>query len=320
MAGAIAQNVHSAYPELFHYTRLDGLMGIVKSDSLWATEITRQNDREELAAYFERKLPQLLRAPFERFINSSSDVAVAMASAGGKKRYLDRCVVEHADNMHKILTNMWQPYIVSFCGTNDPREARDGLLSQWRAYGGYAIVLDTKALSEALTLEAQTFPNLMQLGDVHYEGDLHAPPEVVVYDRLVQDAVWEHLNGKGKTGWSNDALLALQQSACAFKHYGFHEEHEVRLVVCQPRLDLRTGQFIDGSKRARSVRQRPGRDDTYIVVHDRSEVPSLSRLPIKRIVVGPSRENDRTAKQLARDLRAIGRAIDVQASGIPFNG
>lgn len=72
------------------------------------------------------------------------------------------------------------PSSSAFCSHTRSSEytRRNGLLSQWRAYGnqgGLAIVFDTRKLYDVATDELAVFYyNALSLGDVVYDHDLEA--------------------------------------------------------------------------------------------------------------------------------------------------
>src|ERR1700723_3779531 len=53
------KGIAEEHPELFHYTSAGGLEGILKTQTLWATNALFLNDRWEITA-FEMLLPELL--------------------------------------------------------------------------------------------------------------------------------------------------------------------------------------------------------------------------------------------------------------------
>lgn len=65
----MATSIAETHPELFHYTGIGGLEGIVKSQTLWATHAAFSNDATEIRA-FEARLPQILRPAVERLLET----------------------------------------------------------------------------------------------------------------------------------------------------------------------------------------------------------------------------------------------------------
>lgn len=141
------------HPELHHYTNFYGLRGIVESNTLWATHFSCLNDSTEV---------MLLKQPITDILTSRALKAVQ--TRDGVNRHARR-TMEHARNVHnvtditgnfveamfaaafkgEIIEPLAEPYITSFCAHSPNRsyERENGLLSQWRAYGGderYCIV------------------------------------------------------------------------------------------------------------------------------------------------------------------------------------
>ncbi len=54
--------------ELYHYTGIHGLKGIVESQTLWATHYKYLNDAEEIR-HFRDRLPDILRPVFKNIFN-----------------------------------------------------------------------------------------------------------------------------------------------------------------------------------------------------------------------------------------------------------
>ena len=54
--------------ELYHYTGIHGLKGIVESQTLWATHYKYLNDAEEIRQFRDR-LPDILRPVFKNIFN-----------------------------------------------------------------------------------------------------------------------------------------------------------------------------------------------------------------------------------------------------------
>ncbi len=189
---------------LAHYTDLDGLIGIVKSRELWASNASFLNDRRELVHGIEASV-------------------VAVEKLASKAYQAWRGVLE---NVVRDLEQGKMPdtYVVCFSRMEDS-------LSQWRAYAGneqgVAVVFDVKRLCAFL------FPHEARLMRVIY-GTLTAgrkmrdelKREIDLIDEL------DELTGQATT---NDrkraAFSALSWLIPRFKHFGFADEREWRFVV-----------------------------------------------------------------------------------------
>ena len=112
---------------LYHYTDMNGLLGIVQSSSIWATEIHYLNDSTEYA-YAAQLLEQTARSRNESLNEVQSRVLTAFvdsAQAIARTNAFVACFTEERDD-----------------------------LSQWRAYShsgpGYCIGFDTTKLRQVV--------------------------------------------------------------------------------------------------------------------------------------------------------------------------
>ena len=103
---------------LYHYTNAAGLLGILKSKSLWASDLQFLNDRSELVYGHKLILDYLSKQP--------EPIAAALVR-----------------NKSRMPQGYARIYVVSFCEHGD-------LLSQWRGYSrlqdGYSIALRSSSL------------------------------------------------------------------------------------------------------------------------------------------------------------------------------
>ena len=106
----ITENLYADLPResLYHYTAFSGLMGIVESRSLWATDIRYMNDSAEL-----KHTVDLIRAEITRRIGAGA------ADTGLLNHFLD-WVSHRVTNGHLL-------FAASF-------RSHGNLLSQWRGY------------------------------------------------------------------------------------------------------------------------------------------------------------------------------------------
>lgn len=165
--------VSEDYPELFHYTGAAGVVGIITSGTLWATNAEFLNDQEEYRWFFTQRFPALLRKAIDRADEGIHDPMTRMkiaAQPGGdaaaKNAWFEGLQHLFAENIR----DMEDPYVTSFCAASSPLMSAHGLLSQWRGYGregGYAVVFDTKGLEELWPREGATLKGMsMFWGDV----------------------------------------------------------------------------------------------------------------------------------------------------------
>lgn len=234
--------IHSAEradtPIVYHYTNATGLLGIISSGSLWASDVTFLNDSNELA-YAAAKLQQILSDEahiVELYQRERSGYLRKYPSVIEELRSLEKRRDEWTRHrrpedetgalkaLHSIirdLRHMIAPagspplyvYVTCFCKDGD-------LLSQWRGYGGvggYAVGF----CSEALRERVKEYP-MGRFDRVCYGFD-HA----VHWDRQLFP---EYLH-------SGITLLGDYLNALAMiKNPSFKEEQEWRLMI--PRMEV----------------------------------------------------------------------------------
>lgn len=225
------------------------------------------------------------------------------------------------ENTHKF----FEPYTVSFCGHSDAYERENGLLSQWRGYGGdlgFAIVFNTKALEDLLLREVQLHAyDLGGLGDVVYAGDdkncKREFPDLIVAIEQALPRLFD------KTAVSfNELYSAFVTSVSRYKHQGFKEEQEVRLFL-SPRDEALSVKLkeIDPTYADTHKGKKPkpilikGNGRPYIDVFGDIE---KHQLPIKHIIVGPHREKAARREEMIQYLKTKKLNITVSCSRTPF--
>ena len=218
------------------------------------------------------------------------------------------------------------PFIASFCGHGEDEAyvQENGLLSQWRSYGeggGFAIVFDTKKLYELLENESQNyFYSIGAFADVVYDGDDEEfREEFTELVEMLQDMVGEMMRGREP---QVDGLFGpFVNSVSRFKHRGFKEEREVRIVTSP--MSKETIEEIKRSEAAEELadrrvkeikyKDRNGVNVPYIELFESVEKDSL---PITKIIIGPGREQQASETKLRT---IIGRRdVEIHCSETPY--
>lgn len=208
-------NPHKNEPEtLFHYTNQAGMLGIMQSDTLWATKIHYLNDESEFQLALNLAKGEL------------RDQIEIIRSINGDTYEIERreCLLENISTIENI-----NVCVISLS------EAKD-LLSQWRAYadgvGGFSIGFNVE------TLRSRAAEDGFELVKCIYEEDSQL--------KVIQELIAETLrvdfntvkikadpsNGKKvfvmKTG--GDFAEKLVRIAPVLKNESFREEKEWRLI------------------------------------------------------------------------------------------
>lgn len=331
-AAAKEKSVSEGCPELYHYTSRLGLEGIFRTQSLWASRFEVMNDPGEflyakrfyvdaVAKQIKAHLIERRRASFkfQRMLEKLAADVTAFAKEQAielVEMYYDTTMFTGLQHGEKV--PFCVPYITSFCShTLDMKhEQENGLLSQWRWYGrdgGFAIIFDTLKLEELIRKEFERFDYVtICFFDVQYDEDprgLKASFKSMV-DMMAEERVARMAGERGDIGEHFEPFL---KTAPRLKHRAFFEEREVRIVaypVYQEFRDYNIRHKLENSGRP-IKRLEANAPKPHLSLFEGFE----ERLPIKRIIVGPSR-GQKEAGEWARAL--VGDRIEVRLSETPF--
>jgi hypothetical protein len=305
----------ATHPELHHYTTLNGLSRILQSNSIWATHFFALNDATEVT---------LLRDPLthvvaNRFLNyakigQGTDYLFSefLREHGGPRKV----AFGDADRLIEILyekifaSTLANPFVASFCShANDQSyEKENGLLSQWRGYANECcIVFGTADLVTLLTAEfyAHNWVHLT-IAPVRYGIDDNCVASMFpVLIQQLESFFSRVADGKNPIP-ENESLTSLFiAGATHFKHQAFREEREVRIVgipANKSTLDmryLRGHPEYDPPGRWKKINVRDVKQIRYISLFDTLEAV----LPIKRVIVGPSRNQNENYARARESFR-----------------
>lgn len=301
--------VVARHPELHHYTSVMGLEGMLSTQTLWATHFKYLNDTSEVFG-IEGQMSAELALSFETILRRRRmilSVHKAIAANGGLKRFARTL----ADSFYSLLSKVTfydsdepasetvsgTPYIFSFCShEGEDYEKRNGLLSQWRGYArdnGVCIVFDTKQILSKLDEEfASRSYTHVSFDDVIYAKDGFSltdqfPDFFDDCDTYVRIKFGQKIKDPGA-----ETIAGFITAATRYKHRAFMEEREVRIVACPT-----PPSFFDDSPRS-GISKLPQKETFTCGERDRIALfeNQSSPLPIKRIIVGPSKNKSETAE------------------------
>lgn len=284
---------------LYHYTSQVGLLGILSSKSIWCTNSLFLNDPTEFK-YTMQHAKRMASQLYEDDYNESF---------GWKLRHELESIA--ADNL----------YVSSF-------SERPDLLSQWRGYcpggNGYCLGFDRELLEDycvanGMRLERCLYSLDEQLGAVaeviaaalrefptmpicrEEFNDLESKDKVDFMARYRADL--EGASAKQAKGIIFTACEMLIELAPRFKHEGFHEEAEWRIITNDP---------------VRQILYRTG--PSYVVPYISLDLLEYNKHALCEVIVGPNPNQDRAQKAAEIVLRAAGYdASIVSSSCVPFN-
>jgi hypothetical protein len=318
---------------LFHYTTGAGLVGILKTNCLFASHSDFLNDSTECQIIRELLAPQIeseIEATTRELVRSGLLKKEVYNAYGGAFS------TGEANNvlgvLFKAINGISPFFITSFCmhakGTTD---FNNGLLSQWRGYGrngGFAIEFNERGIDELVSLEAEKYSyDVITTGHVTYENysekcdpvDFRGLANAMTREVFASQGFdISSLTGKQEV---TDYIRPFLQSAPFMKHFGFREENEYRLVApC-----YRTGVNQIASKEEqelgnfnfKSVDLRRRGDGTLIPYIELFK--DLGRpLPIHSIMVGPHSNQEHQKSALELFLEQRGLSIPVRVSHLPY--
>ena len=310
---------------IFHYTDSNGLLGILSSNSLFATHYKYLNDLTEGAAIRDLILPII------------EDEIAEITPKLVVKGWLDKLFYEvHGTSGHRFqaekiyaafvraIDNVSPCFVTSFCRHNrDSQSYQHGLLSQWRAYGsmvGFALEFDEEQLTMLIKREhdAYAYAGLGFDNVVYDKYNGRFNPDN--YNGIAREMIRQQFENAGIdassiTGTANidAAALRFASSNPFFKHRSFSEEQEYRVAaVC-----FRAVKAAEGERRPGKpihFRVKDGLIIPYIELFKMLEHP----LPITSAIIGPHPYQDKQEEALKILIESKGLHIDIRRSGIPY--
>lgn len=324
--------------ELFHYTSVNGVRGILESQNLQATHFRFLNDTSEIS-YVSPLVEQL-------FYEEIRDLVIADEKRFGTydKTQRNIFVRDEAQKLfHAAFTTIEQMsplFLLSMCKHTHKDQIRDGLLSQWRGYGkssGYCIVFDETELKQQL--DEVNEPNKFAKFDYKYVDYVSSPEEVNVsqFIGIAAANFKREFNRRCESGqidvpenarvrYSNTEtepdlghLLDPLLSILPFKkHSAFSEESEFRIAAAALSQEVVLPDGVSRPPRY-GCRLKGSLLVPYITIFNEG-----LKLPIRRIVVGPGTQQNERAYGLCSFisnngiLSKGGKTIEVELSSIPY--
>lgn len=317
-----SKELQSRHSLLYHYTSRAGLEGIVRSRTLRATDYRTLNDSSEII-YIKEPLIECLVSRFRNVIdqlNLSRHLRRVFEATGGYEklaRDFVNSLYQTTFESSGIITSV-ETFVACFCthAEDRPYVQEHGLLSQWRGYSGgdgFCIVFDTPSLCH----------RLMEEFDTHYWVFLQSDAVRYAVDEVPLDELFPGLVEAGEKTLKDFlagiripemSIVEFLTGATLFKHHGFLEEREVRIVAIPGTKAMR-----EQSRREHadfrdlpipSILTHPDTGRRYISLFD-----GTTQLPIARVIVGPSRNQIANAR-FARSI--VGSAIPIICSATPW--
>ena len=227
----------------------------------------------------------------------------------------------HSDMLHRQTfgeAGLQDVFICSFCAhKQDSYEANHGLLSQWRGYGvdgGVAIVLDTRGIEKGMEHERKFSHRINYIGDVTYDDDpdLEKKEDYCQVFNLFPKILRDFYLDKKPT--YEQIFEHFVIGSTLVKHRGFHEEREVRIVVAPRPINPASSFYNSQGSESKHIKYRRRGDSEVRYIELFGDAP----LPIKRVIVGPSRIQHLNYQSIKECV--VESEIDIQMSETPFVG
>lgn len=270
---------------LHHYTSVDALMSILRTRSLWATNVRYLNDssESELGLALMREVAEEAR----RTATGIDSEILAFATEWLDGRKLDSSAV----------------YVLSFSAAHNQ-------LSQWRGYTRYGqgvcLSIDSALLVRRMQAQGWTFQNC------RYQRTSQLTWADAILSRLRREAAMMFTGGGEYTRDDFDVALRnclsdLLQVAATIKHEAFEHEHEVRFI--SPMINI-------GDHR---IAYRPGKATPVPYIEFRL-ADNAEELMLHEIMVGPGATQERVRASIAEGLNheRVTSPCTVSVSKIPY--
>ena len=327
---------------LWHYTTLDGLKGILSQNNIWGTDYRHLNDSSEINyskhILYQEVFPKILDTiDFESIKNPRAEEFIE--NSGGIKEFAKQETKSTLDILYKALLESPDlpniPFVASFCKANLDNKIlqRNGLLSQWRGYGkdgGYSIIFNMDKLIEDFKEEQINYwHGISGHGHVVYNQDMLLRDEslkkaldlITSYAHHVYQGRIDNNNFNEPTEQHTDAIVKCMM---LLKHEGFIEESEYRFYTFSYLKGAEKNEqfsrdkvlYKDKTFKEMCTRNCGGTLVPYIKLFE-----STKGLPIEKICVGPHRDKRLRVKSLKEYLIDLGLTrIKIDCSDIPYIG
>lgn len=294
---------------VFHYTNAEGLLGILQSRKLWASDSLYLNDLQEI-----RYAAGLLNAEICGRLAEGTCSPELNEYILSLRTWLEQRIGHDGSSTIYVED---APLVVSFCDCGD-------ILSMWRSYSGssgFSIEFDSHILlksvgvlckdhdgqpfgleltrDEYASLWSTNFDLVGEMIPINYDSQCARNDMSLLLDSIVQS--FKERRNEIDAGFPEGMFAGLVE----YKDPAFSEERETRLIVHRP------------SCLAASPKLRVARG--HLVPYREICFPFSA---IRSITVGPSPYRSRSASALRQRLRSGGRGewahVEVRESSIPY--
>lgn len=293
-----------SHHQIYHYTNIQGLLGIINSEALWMTDFQYMNDLQEINHGI-----QLAKSILQELKKSEK--------YSGKEEYF------------KIWENFVETgvdrRICISCFSLDNGDS----LSQWRGYGDKGV-----GISIGFDVSEWQFwdKDLVTLNPIVYNAEkqrkilsnfFHIYLTVLDWDanKNMRNGKDEKIETAKPEELTNNFISQVYKHIVSFKHPSFADEKEVRWVYLE---DKHISELMALKVPKKLFRTIGNKLIPYISSKDLSkrsidEEKDVIKLPITEIVVGPQKDSDLVVSGIKELLQENGYAhVPVRKSAVPF--
>ena len=265
---------------VYHYTSVDGLLGIIKSKSLWFTECSVLNDESEGIHIVEKAKEVLMEQPYE-------------------KEYVSFVL----DSLHDKIKS--KCFICSFSRDNDS-------LPLWQNYtksndkAGYNLAFKISDLRNALYKYFTIFDPRVSIWGVVYNEGIQKEILKTTFDKYYER--WK--NTKEMIFLKMFLLSELRIFRFQFKHPAFKPENEVRCTIefSENEYDM----LLIGEQNFIKFRNASGLCAPYL------EIPIEVEKAMKEITFSPMIKDSSAIEAVEMLCKKYGLNCKINTSNIPL--
>jgi hypothetical protein len=204
-----------------HYTSAANALSIIKNKRIWMRNTTCMSDYREVHHGLDA---------LNRYFNNEPHKQAFSAA-------LNDCHSGAADEIVTLFNQWWQntqlqTYITSI-SEHDDREDSHGRLSMWRAFGGGGAARVALVIKLSLRLNTN-IPLQLILNPVGYFTDQELKSELDAVVSNIQ-AERDFLSSLDRPSFVTNVFHMHMAHVVCFKHEGFHEEREWRIIYAPRR-------------------------------------------------------------------------------------
>lgn len=282
---------------LYQYTDISGLIGIIESKKIWATDFRYLNDSSEI-----NYGTSLVQSTLKKTLTNSDEYI---------KHFINEFLALGDDFFS--LENI---YVACFCTNGD-------LLSQWRGYGnngeGYSIGFNTFHTDFSINREHSNCTTFLKV--------IYSKSE---QEKIINDILMNYINYMQKEQititrhmfkqYIKSFSECISRIICFFKHQSFLEEDEWRIISFTDKKSTMNNNEKPNDMNLLNFRKNKEFLIPYIEINLADKDSKNTSLPIAYIISGPSRHQELKKISLKQFMDKLGydHLDNIIDSIIPF--